>query len=200
MVIEATGAPEPINAALKMAAPAGRVVLLASTRGETQVNFYRDVHKKGLSVLGAHNGARPPLESRPGVWTWQEDAGAVLELLRYGRLEVAHLITHRLPGSEASAAYELLKQWDPGLLGVVLQWNQPGLMRCATPPAGAWVHHWALSRSAQARAISCCSGLSLSQRWLTCVGSPYSLPARSLPRARYIWCPMWSVARMVVGI
>ena len=34
----------------------GRVVLLASTRGETErVNFYRDVHGKGLTVLGAHN-------------------------------------------------------------------------------------------------------------------------------------------------
>lgn len=123
VVIEATGAPEPINAALQLSRPGGRVVLLASTRGETQVNFYRDVHRKGLAVLGAHNSARPARQSIPGVWTWEEDCGAVLELLRLGRLQVGQLVTHRVPAREAPRAYELLKQWDPGLLGVVLEWS-----------------------------------------------------------------------------
>ena len=123
VVIEATGAPEPINSALLCAQPAGRVVLLASTRGETQVNFYRDVHKKGLVLLGAHNGARPREESRPGVWTWEEDGRTVLNLLAHRRLDVAPFISHRFPAAQAPRAYELLKAWDPGLLGVVLQWN-----------------------------------------------------------------------------
>ncbi len=123
VVIEATGAPEPINTALQLARPGGRVVLLASTRGETRVNFYRDVHRKGLVVLGAHNHARPGRQSIPGVWTWEEDCGAVLELLQRGRLQVGHLITHRVPAREAPRAYGLLKEWDPGLIGVVLEWR-----------------------------------------------------------------------------
>ncbi|NIT59040.1 MAG: zinc-binding dehydrogenase, partial [Aliifodinibius sp.] len=45
VVIEATGNPEPVKTALKLAGWHGRVILLASTRGETKsVNFYQDVH------------------------------------------------------------------------------------------------------------------------------------------------------------
>jgi 2-desacetyl-2-hydroxyethyl bacteriochlorophyllide A dehydrogenase len=123
VVIEATGAPDPINSAFQLARPGGRVVLLASTRGETQVNFYRDVHRKGLSVLGAHNNARPGLESHQGLWTWMDDCRAVLRLMELGRLGVEELITHRVKAGEAARAYALLKEWDPGLLGVVLEWN-----------------------------------------------------------------------------
>jgi 2-desacetyl-2-hydroxyethyl bacteriochlorophyllide A dehydrogenase len=123
VVIEATGAPDPINAAFQLARPGGRVVLLASTRGETQVNFYRDVHRKGLSVLGAHNSARPGQESRQGLWTWQDDCRAVLRLMELGRLGVGELITHRVRAREAIRAYGLLAAWDPGLLGVVLEWK-----------------------------------------------------------------------------
>ena len=40
VVIEATGSPEPVNTAFKLAGWRGRVILLASTRGETEsVNF-----------------------------------------------------------------------------------------------------------------------------------------------------------------
>ena len=60
MVIEATGSPEPVNDAFALACSHGRVVLLASTRGVTETNFYRDVHRKGLTVLGAHANAVPP--------------------------------------------------------------------------------------------------------------------------------------------
>ncbi|MBI2503580.1 MAG: zinc-binding alcohol dehydrogenase [Candidatus Latescibacteria bacterium] len=123
VVIEATGAPEPINNAFQLARPGGRVVLLASTRGETQVNFYRDVHRKGLTVLGAHNSARPGLESHQGVWTWMDDCKAVLRLMELGRLGVEDLITHRVRAREAARAYGLLKEWDPSLLGVVLEWK-----------------------------------------------------------------------------
>ena len=60
---------EPINTALQLAQPGGRVVLLASTRGETRVNSYHDVHTKEMSVIGAHDGAQPQRDSRPRVWT-----------------------------------------------------------------------------------------------------------------------------------
>jgi len=67
--------------------------------------------------------ARPARESRPGVWTWAEDCRTVLALLRRGRLRVEPLITHRFPVGEAATAYKLLKEWDPGFLGVILQWK-----------------------------------------------------------------------------
>lgn len=124
VVIEATGHPDAISTALDVAGWGARVVLLASTRGETpKVNFYRDVHKKGLILYGAHNSIRPRHETSPHFWTLEDDSRLMLSLIAQKRFTVAPLITHRLCGEEAPKAYELLMAWNPGLLGVVLHWN-----------------------------------------------------------------------------
>ena len=73
VVIESTGFPAPINDAFIMAGHYARVLLLGSTRGSTEsVNFYRDVHKKGLTIIGAHDSIRQP------------DAGALVAAPRRG--------------------------------------------------------------------------------------------------------------------
>ena len=124
VVIEATGHPDAISTALSAAGRDARVVLLASTRGETpNVNFYRDVHKKGLILYGAHNSIRPRQESSPNFWTLEEDSLLLLSLIAQKRFNVAPLISHRVPGVDAPKAYQLLMEWNPGLLGVVLHWN-----------------------------------------------------------------------------
>lgn len=124
VVIEATGHPDAVSTALDVAGWGARLVLLASTRGETpKVNFYRDVHKKGLILYGAHNAVRPRQESSPNYWTLKDDSRLLLTLIAEKRFDVAPLISHRVPGEEAPKAYQLLMEWNPGLLGVVLQWN-----------------------------------------------------------------------------
>lgn len=124
VVIEATGHPPVVNTALQLADWHGRVVLLASTRGETErVNFYRDVHGKGLTVLGAHNSVRPRHESSPNFWTLRDDWELSLQLIAHHRVVVTPLITHRLAGTQAVEAYQLLMEWDQNLLGVVLNWE-----------------------------------------------------------------------------
>ena len=124
VVIEATGHPDAISTALDVAGWGARVVLLASTRGETpKVNFYRDVHKKGLILYGAHNSIRPRQESSPNFWTSEDDSRLMLSLIAQKRFKVAPMISHRVPGHDAPKAYQLLMEWNPGLLGVVLQWN-----------------------------------------------------------------------------
>jgi 2-desacetyl-2-hydroxyethyl bacteriochlorophyllide A dehydrogenase len=124
VVIEATGHPEAILTAFALARPGGRVVLLGSTRGETeQVNFYRDVHKKGLTVIGAHNSARPKVDSYPGWWVAQDDGHVALKLLASGRLAVRPLVTHSFSWQKAPQAYERLKQWDTSTLGMILDWE-----------------------------------------------------------------------------
>ncbi len=124
VVIEATGHPDAISTALDVAGRDARVVLLASTRGETpKVNFYRDVHKKGLILYGAHNSIRPRQESSPNFWTLEDDSLLLLTLIAQKRFNVTPLISHRILGEEAPDAYQRLMEWNPGLLGVVLQWN-----------------------------------------------------------------------------
>lgn len=126
VVIEATGHPDAILTALACARPFGRVVLLGSTRGETDhVNFYRDVHKKGLTLIGAHNSVRPRHESTPGFWTAHDDQRVTLELLERGRLNVQPYITHRFAWKDAPAAYEILRSWSKSALGILLDWTAP---------------------------------------------------------------------------
>lgn len=124
VVLEATGHPEAVPVAFDLARFGGRVVLLGSSRGETEaVNFYRDVHKKGLTVLGAHESARPRHDSAPGRWTHWADQQTALKLLAAGRLVVDPLITHRLPWRRAADAYASLIRWEPGMLGTILDWT-----------------------------------------------------------------------------
>ncbi|MBI3912481.1 MAG: zinc-binding alcohol dehydrogenase [Armatimonadetes bacterium] len=125
VVIEATGRPEPVITALQMARPHGRVVLLASTRGVTDgVNFYTDVHCKGLQVIGAHTYARPARDSAPGWWTWRDDVTAFFRLVQTRRLDPRPLITDRIPAQYAPQAYHRLAQWDEKIMGVLFQWPE----------------------------------------------------------------------------
>ena len=125
VVIEATGEPEPIVPAFQAAAWCGRVVLLGSTRGETErVNFYQDVHKRGLTILGAHNAVRPKAERSAGFWPVEEDVRLVLELMAGGRLQVAPLLTTRLPAYDASEGYRLIMEKKRDALGILLDWRE----------------------------------------------------------------------------
>ncbi|HUX22657.1 MAG TPA: zinc-binding alcohol dehydrogenase, partial [Spirochaetia bacterium] len=95
VVIEATGAAEAVPLALKLAGEHGRVVLLASTRGVSDgIDFYTDIHRKGLTVIGAHNFVRPREDSSPRFWTVRDDWQVVLSLISSRRLDVSPLISH----------------------------------------------------------------------------------------------------------
>ncbi|MCS3921183.1 zinc-binding alcohol dehydrogenase [Fervidibacter sacchari] len=124
VVIEATGNPEAIPLAFKLARRIGRVILLGSTRGETKsVNFYTDVHRKGLVIVGAHDSVRPQFDSTPSFWTARDDQALALKLLAVHRIKVAPLITHKFSGMEAPKAYDLLISNDMSALGILLDWS-----------------------------------------------------------------------------
>ena len=139
VVIEASGEPEAIPRALQLTARFGRMVALGSTRDVSTVNFYEEVHRKGAVILGAHASTRPR-ESRAGSWNKEDDVRVFWELVRRDRLKLEPIITHRLAGQEAPGAYQLLKAWDPGLLGVILRWRESapwnGLVHLEPPAPG----------------------------------------------------------------
>jgi threonine dehydrogenase-like Zn-dependent dehydrogenase len=124
VVIEATGSPEVVNDAFDCAGFHARVVLLASTRGVTEANFYRDVHRKGLTVLGAHANTVPRHESSPGFWTRSDDTQTALRLLAARRIQVGPLTSERFRWQDAPAAYELLGSWRKDRLGMLLRWQE----------------------------------------------------------------------------
>lgn len=123
-VIELTGAPAAVTTAFQLAAPRGRVALVGSTRGLSDgLNFYRDLHKKGLTVIGAHESAVPARDSSPGYWTAMREYAVCLDLLARGRVRTAELITHRYNWREFPAAYARLANWDKDALGVIIEWD-----------------------------------------------------------------------------
>jgi threonine dehydrogenase-like Zn-dependent dehydrogenase len=123
VVIEATGLPEVIPQAFRLCARNGRVILLGSTRGPTaEVNFYTDVHKKGLLVYGVHASIRPHHESSPGHWTVWDDVSVILRLIGSGRVNCESLITHEFRAEDAAEAYRVVQD-SPEAIAVVLKWK-----------------------------------------------------------------------------
>lgn len=124
VVIELTGVPSVVVTAFQLAATKGRVVLVGSTRGDTsKVNFYRDVHRKGLLVIGSHEITRPMHENSPGYWTQLSEHAVCLELLARGRIQTQALITHRFGWQDFPKAYENLSNWNKDALGMVINWD-----------------------------------------------------------------------------
>lgn len=126
-VIEATGNPDAINMGLKMMAPLGRIALVGCSRTPTErIDFYHDVHRPGIQIIGAHNFVRPKDQSRPGYWTMRDDMSSLMKLIRAGRINTRRLITEIVPPEQAPAMYQRFIDKDPGVLGVVFDWREKG--------------------------------------------------------------------------
>ncbi len=123
VVIEATGNPECIPIAFKLAGTCGRVILLGSTRGSNTINFYSEVHRKGLFIIGAHNSARPTHESHKLFWTKHDDCLLALRLIASKRVNVNELISLRMSYRRAPEAYEKLIKAKNEVLGIILKWE-----------------------------------------------------------------------------
>ncbi|MEX0775716.1 MAG: zinc-binding alcohol dehydrogenase [Phycisphaeraceae bacterium] len=124
VVIEASGVPAAVNQAFALARRLGRVVLLGSTRGVVeQVDFYRDVHRKGLTVIGAHESTRSGADDIAPLCTHRTDGRVSLQLLGAKRVTVAPLLSHSLPAREAPQAYRRLHERSEQWMTVVLDWQ-----------------------------------------------------------------------------
>lgn len=123
VVIEATGLPNVIPQAFQLCGRNGRVMLLGSTRGLSTVNFYTDVHKKGLVVVGVHASTHPKHESSPGRWTNADDDEVILRLICAGRIDAGSLRTHEFAVSQAPEAYRTVRE-NPEALAVMLDWTK----------------------------------------------------------------------------
>jgi threonine dehydrogenase-like Zn-dependent dehydrogenase len=123
VVIEATGAPSPIIDAFRLARRLGTVALLGSTRGLTQsVDFYNDVHRKGITIVGAHNNARPVSDDIDVLFTLASDIRTCLDLLAGKRITAATLISDTVTPADAPQAYHRLFDRANPLMTVAINW------------------------------------------------------------------------------
>ncbi|WP_239421956.1 L-threonine 3-dehydrogenase [Bacillus sp. CGMCC 1.16541] len=102
VVCEMSGHPVAMNQGFKMVTNGGRVSILSLPVKPVQLDVTNDIVFKGITVQG--------ITGRKMFQTWQQ----VSNLLHSHQIDVAPLITHRLPFEEFEAGFELMMQGKCG--------------------------------------------------------------------------------------
>jgi 2-desacetyl-2-hydroxyethyl bacteriochlorophyllide A dehydrogenase len=126
IVADATGIPDAVPTAMSLACDGGQVVVVGSPRGRAkEVNFYDDLHRRYLEVLGAHgNMLFEPAHTRlAGAWDINKAQQWLLRAMKAGRLNLTGLVTHQITAAELGTAYEGLLKQKEQYLGVVVLWK-----------------------------------------------------------------------------
>jgi threonine dehydrogenase-like Zn-dependent dehydrogenase len=110
--------------ALECASYMGRISLLGCTRvSDCDVDYYQQVHRPGVKLIGAHNFIRPKVESYPHHWTHQDDCRAILDMISSGRLKVAPIVSRVVSPENAPEIYDQLCDDPLFPIGTVFDWS-----------------------------------------------------------------------------
>lgn len=122
--VEVTGVSAAMKQALECASWMGRISLLGCTRvSDCSVDYYQQVHRPGVKLIGAHNFVRPKVESYPHHWTHQDDCKAILDLLAAGRIQVEPIVSRIVSPEDCTEIYNQLCD-DPAFpMGTVFDWR-----------------------------------------------------------------------------
>ena len=135
-VIEITGNPQAVVQGLQLTAPGGRISLVGCSRTPTEnIDFYNLVHRPGITVLGAHNMARPLNDGRPGVWTMRDDMKTLLRFMNAGKVSSRDVFRTTRCGFLPAAEPTLwLKPPFHGISEKDVCWSLPVLTPTSCPP------------------------------------------------------------------
>ena len=124
--VEVTGVAKALKQALACTAMRGRISLLGCTRvSDCPIDFYEEVHRPGITLIGSHNfWPRPKLESQPRWWTHQDDCKAVLDLLGAGRIGVRPIVSRVVKPEKAPEIYRQLAEDKEFPIGTVFDWRE----------------------------------------------------------------------------
>ena len=124
-VVEVTGSASALLQALEYVAWEGRISLLGCTRiSDAPIDFYKYVHRRGISLVGAHTSTRAKQESAPGRWTEHDDYRTFLKLLAANKIQTRPLISEIVAPEAAPAVYRRLAEARNPPLGIVFDWKQ----------------------------------------------------------------------------
>ena len=122
--VEVTGVSAAMRQALECASWLGRISLLGCTRvSDMAVDYYQQVHRPGVKLIGAHNLVRPQHESYPHHWTHQDDCRAILDMIVAGRVKVAPIISRVVSPKDAPEIYNQLCDDPEFPMGTVFDWR-----------------------------------------------------------------------------
>ncbi len=123
--VEVTGVSAAMKQALECASWLGRISLLGCTRvSDCSVDYYQQVHRPGVKLIGAHNFVRPKVESYPHHWTHQDDCRCILSLISAKRIQVLPIVSRVAKPENAPEIYDELCD-DPAFpIGTVFDWRE----------------------------------------------------------------------------
>jgi 2-desacetyl-2-hydroxyethyl bacteriochlorophyllide A dehydrogenase len=120
VVIDSTGNPAVLPAALRTAADRGQVVLLGDPGAPAEQRLTSDVMIRGVTIAGAHDSYTV------GDPRWDNDRAIVrlfFRLAATGRFPLDGLLTHRFAPQECQAAYDLAAGARADTMGIVFDWT-----------------------------------------------------------------------------
>ena len=124
-VVEVTGSAAALRQALEYIAWEGRISLLGCTRiSDVPIDFYKYVHRRGISLIGAHTFTRAKQESAPGRWTEHDDYRTFLKLVAAGKLQIRPLISEIVSPEKAPEVFGCLAEMENPPLGIVFDWKK----------------------------------------------------------------------------
>lgn len=123
--VEVTGVSAAMKQALECASQQGRISLLGCTRvSDCAVDYYQQVHRPGVKIIGAHNFVRPKFESYPHHWTHHDDCRAILDMISSKRVQVMPIISRVCKPEECPQVYKELAENNATFpLGTVFDWR-----------------------------------------------------------------------------
>ncbi len=125
--VEVTGKAAALKQALGYTRRMGKIALLGCTRvADCPIDFYRDVHLTGITLIGAHTQNRPIRESRQDGWTDHDDYDTILKYLATGRFNFKDLISTIVTPEECTETYNMLLNSKKQPLGILFDWTNIG--------------------------------------------------------------------------
>ena len=119
---DATRSGTALRALMDMAAQSGKILLVGSIPRTVEIPLFDPLQTKELSIMGVLQPRSPMVEHAYYPWTQGRNRSEILDLLARRALRVAHLITHRLAPTDATAAYDMIARGGSDWLGVVFVW------------------------------------------------------------------------------
>jgi threonine dehydrogenase-like Zn-dependent dehydrogenase len=110
-----------VRVALQNVNPHGEVILLGSTRGKVELDVYKLIHRKYVSLIGAHENRYPKFAGTESQYGF---GCAVIDALTTGTLKVEGFITDHIVPAQADQAYHWLLEDKDHHLGIVIHWQK----------------------------------------------------------------------------
>jgi len=133
IVVEATGLSPVIPQALGVTANLGQCILLGSPRAPFDGNLtaaFSDIHLRNLTLRGALEWILPeypPVATFGGrtlpLLSHYDKQVMIFDWIQRGQMQIAPLISHRLPARQVKEGYDGLLQHPETYSGVVLDWK-----------------------------------------------------------------------------